>query len=240
MIVDANELRSRLQTAMEAAGVDATSLAKRIGRSPEYVRDFLNGRKNSMKATELTLIELALEIPQYHLTRSDLGSQLETSRSASRATGGESRANGSSVDRDALARSGQMVYSNDQMPILSAREEDNDVMVVITQPFDFVPRPWFLKEARECFGVIVPLYIYDPVFQINDIALVNPRLPIVKGKNSIITSGNEPGSYRAQLVELCDWTRSAWMVRRYNDHREEEISREVWQSAFPVVARVEG
>lgn len=50
-------LRSNLSALLDSKGVDPTTLAKKINRGSDYIRDFLNGRKKSLGAAEVAAIE---------------------------------------------------------------------------------------------------------------------------------------------------------------------------------------
>lgn len=55
---DQRALRSTLAVAIaEHAGYTATSLARAIGRDGTYLRDFINGKKDSIGAREIAAIE---------------------------------------------------------------------------------------------------------------------------------------------------------------------------------------
>lgn len=58
------QLRSTLKSLLDGSErFDATSLARKIGRGPGYLRDFLNGRKDSLGAVEMRKIEELYGLP---------------------------------------------------------------------------------------------------------------------------------------------------------------------------------
>jgi hypothetical protein len=57
--------RERLRAMLKAAGTNATKASLAIGRSKDYLRDFLKGRKTDMSAEEWQALErlLAISVP---------------------------------------------------------------------------------------------------------------------------------------------------------------------------------
>lgn len=60
--------KKRLEKAMEAAGIKAAPLASLIGRDKDYIRDYLQGRKKSLKADDAQKIASVLSVPLSELT----------------------------------------------------------------------------------------------------------------------------------------------------------------------------
>lgn len=58
---------------MAAAGIKAAPLASLIGRDKDYIRDYLQGRKKSLKADDAQRIASALSIPLTDLTEGQEG-----------------------------------------------------------------------------------------------------------------------------------------------------------------------
>lgn len=67
--------KKALLEAMETAGIQAAPLALTIGRDKDYIRDYLKGRKRSLKADDLQKIADALGVPLQSL----IGSHREVS-----------------------------------------------------------------------------------------------------------------------------------------------------------------
>lgn len=57
-----------LKTAIKSAGANPTSLALSINRDKDYIRDFLTGRKASLKLEDAQKIADELEVPLFSLT----------------------------------------------------------------------------------------------------------------------------------------------------------------------------
>lgn len=57
-----------LEEAMEAAGIKAAPLALAIGRDKDYIRDYLTGRKKSLKVDDAQAIADQLDVPLSSLT----------------------------------------------------------------------------------------------------------------------------------------------------------------------------
>ncbi|MCY1741187.1 LexA family transcriptional regulator [Ensifer sp. SL37] len=63
--------KKRLAKAMEAAGIKPAPLASLIGRDKDYIRDYLKGRKESLKADDAQKIASALNVPLTELTEGE-------------------------------------------------------------------------------------------------------------------------------------------------------------------------
>ena len=65
--------------------------------------------------------------------------------------------------------------------VYAAVEGGPGVMVVSTDPIELVPRPWYMREVRDGYAVLVVGESMVPAFKPGDMAIVNPRLPPLRG-----------------------------------------------------------
>lgn len=68
-------LRANLAALIDSKGVDPTNLAKKIGRGSDYLRDFLNGRKKSIGAAEVTALEREFALKPGALFKFEIGEE---------------------------------------------------------------------------------------------------------------------------------------------------------------------
>ena len=123
-------------------------------------------------------------------------------------------------------------------PVFSAAEGGSGVMVVSTDPIDIVPRPWFMREVRDGYAVLVVGESMEPVFEPGDMAIVNPRLPVMRGRDAIFTTSEQHGEFRAMIKRLVRWDDDHWYVRQYNEPREFALIREEWPEALRVIGKL--
>ena len=130
------------------------------------------------------------------------------------------------------------------LPVYAAAEGGPGDMVVSTDPIEFVTRPWFLKNVKEGYAVVVTGESMVPVYEPGDLVIVNPRLPAIRGKNAIFVSGEERGEFKATVKRLERSTPSEWHVRQWNPPEggaEQFVLRKKdWPKALRIVGRYEG
>ncbi len=57
-----DDFRDELRAALKGSGISPTALSKRIGRGKDFLRDFLAGRKQSLKGQDIAKIKIQLEL----------------------------------------------------------------------------------------------------------------------------------------------------------------------------------
>ena len=130
------------------------------------------------------------------------------------------------------------------LPVYAAVEGGPGEMVVSTDPIEFVPRPWYLGSVSSGYAVLVTGDSMAPVFEPGDIAIVNPRLPPVRGKDVILVAEETNGEFRASIKRLVRWTDKEWHLRQFNpppgQRAEFTLSRKQWPRALRVVGKYYG
>jgi len=136
------------------------------------------------------------------------------------------------------------VFGDRDLPVYSAAEGGPGEMVVSTDPIDIVPRPWYMREVRDGYAVLIVGDSMEPVFEPGDMAIVNPRLPAMRNKNTIFVTGEHGGAvggeFRATVKRLVRWDQRSWYVRQYNEPKEFALERREWPLALRVVGKYEG
>ena len=117
-------------------------------------------------------------------------------------------------------------------------------MVVTPEVIEFVVRPWFMREVTDGYGVLVIGESMDPAFRPGDIAIVNPRLPVIRGKNAIFVAGENSSEFKASIKEFERQTPTHWHVRQHNPATDQEkdftLDKREWRKALRVVGKIEG
>lgn len=130
------------------------------------------------------------------------------------------------------------------LPVYSAVEGGPGEIVVSTDAIEFVPRPWYLGEVKEGFAVLVVGESMVPAFRPGELAIVNPRLPAMRGRDHILTMENENGEFTATIKHVLGWTENDWKLEQYNPptgrNRNFTLPRAKWTKALRVVGKYEG
>jgi transcriptional regulator with XRE-family HTH domain len=130
------------------------------------------------------------------------------------------------------------------LKVYAAVEGGPGVMVVSTDPIELVPRPWYMREVRDGYAVLVVGESMVPAFKPGDMAIVNPRLPPLRGQDVILIGGEQTGEFRASIKHLEGWDVRAWKLRQYNPPRGEKAElnwpRRDWPKALRVVGKYYG
>lgn len=136
------------------------------------------------------------------------------------------------------------VFGERDFKLFASAEGGSGEMVVSTDPIDLVPRPWYMREVRDGFAVLVIGESMIPAFEPGDMAVVNPRLPVMRGKDVILICDEQQGEFRASIKRLEGWDAKQWHLRQFNPPRGQkaEFSRlkKDWPKALRVVGKYYG
>lgn len=128
--------------------------------------------------------------------------------------------------------------------VFSAAEGGPGEMVVSTDPIELVPRPWYLRDVKEGFAVLITGESMVPVFEPGDLAVVNPRLAPMRGKDVILVRDEAEGEFTASIKRLVRWTEKDWYLRQFNppagQKAEFTLPRKAWPKALRVVGKYYG
>lgn len=214
-----DEQRAKIATGLaRAEGLDATALALKIGRGKDYVRDFLSGRKQSIKPIDLAAIERELNL--------DLSIKALPPVSPAPALQPSPRPEPVFFD-----------HSN-KMPVYSAAEGGEGELIVDTEPVDWVPRPHTLQHVKKAFAVVVTGDSMHPAFKPGDQAWVNPKLRPNPGEDCIVYRVEQDiGEERALIKEFVKQTPTHWIVKQYNPEKELHLPKTDWVRIYRVVGK---
>jgi phage repressor protein C with HTH and peptisase S24 domain len=214
-----DEQRAKIAAALaKTEGLDATALALKIGRGKDYVRDFLNGRKQSIKPIDLAAIE------------QELGLDLTPSNPAHAAPVPASQP----VPRPEPA----FFDHTNKMPVYSAAEGGEGELIVDTDPIDWVPRPHTLQHVVKAYAVVVTGDSMHPAFKRGDQAWVNPKLRPNPGEDCILYHvEHDIGEERALIKEYVKQTPTHWIVKQYNPEKELHLPKTDWVRIYRVVGK---
>jgi phage repressor protein C with HTH and peptisase S24 domain len=130
------------------------------------------------------------------------------------------------------------------LPVFAATEGGKGEMVVSSDPIEMVPRPWYLKNVKEGYAVLVTGESMEPRYAPGEIVVVNPKAALVRGKDVIIHTAREGGDFRAMVKSYMGATAETWKLRQFNPPPGEEMdfaaSKKQWPFALRVVGRYDG
>lgn len=227
-IMTPDEVRERLKTAIEASGANATSLSRELGRSSGYLSDFLMGRKQTLAAADSAVLEKVLGL--------SAGALLVTERLAMTKQSPIARAIASFEGY----RAPPAILGEGDLPVFAATEGGRGEMVVSTDPIEMVPRPWYMKNVKEGYAVLVTGESMEPRYSPGEIVVVNPKAALVRGKDVIVHTAREGGDFRAMVKSYMGASEDAWRLRQFNPATDLKLSKKEWPFAVRVVGRYDG
>lgn len=205
-----------IRKGLERPGKTQVGLAKALDRAPSAVSNLLKGARE-LKQREVARIAQYLEI--------------------------EPPADAGEPMRDGPRPLPEFLGERD-LKVFAAVEGGAGEMVVSTDPIELVPRPWYMKEVRDGYAVLVVGDSMFPTFEPGDMAIVNPRLPPMRGKDVILIGGEQDGEFRASIKRLEGWTATQWNLRQFNPPRGEKHefswAKRDWPKALRVVGKYYG
>ncbi|MBA3241609.1 MAG: LexA family transcriptional regulator [Acidobacteria bacterium] len=126
------------------------------------------------------------------------------------------------------------------MKVFAAVEGGTGEMVVSTEPIDLVPRPWYMREVRDGYAILIVGESMIPVFEPGDIAVINPRLPPMRNKDVVLIADEGAGEFRASIKRLVSATATHWNLEQFNPAKSLQWSKKSWPRALRVVGKFSG
>lgn len=130
------------------------------------------------------------------------------------------------------------------LPVFSAAEGGKGEMVVSTDPIELVPRPWYLKNVKEGYAVLVTGESMEPRYSPGEIIVVNPKAVLIRGKDVLVTTPREGGDFRAMIKSYVGQTPDSWKLRQLRpppgEKEEFSAAKKLWPFAMRVVGRYDG
>jgi SOS-response transcriptional repressor LexA len=224
----ADPVRDLIRNEAERRGESLSSLSKKIGKNHAYLQQFLErGVPKSLPED----------------VRPDLAILLGVEESRLR-NGTGNKGNKPKVRDVTGYRSPLPVLGERDVHIFAAAEAGGGTMVVSTEPLETVQRPWYLRDVRDGFGVLIVGESMIPVYEPGDIVIINPRLPPMRGKDVILVAGEHEGEFTATIKRLEGWTSTLWKLRQFNPPNGQRgtftLSKADWPKALRVVGSFKG
>lgn len=238
----AESLKTIVARRLAHLGRNAFEAARFGGLERSYVNDILIGKKLSVRGDKLADLARALDWSAGELLAELNGSGMgrkakPSSRVASPPTKELLPARETQRARGGFTPEPRFLDRHDRLSVFAAVEGGPGEMVVDVDPIDVVPRPWFVKNVADAYAVLIVGESMAPAYEPGHMAIVNPRLPALRGEDAIFIRSEHDGDFTATIKRLVRSTETAWVVQQFNPPAEFELPKDRWPKAFRVVGR---
>ena len=221
------------ERARELGDFNETKLAKSIGVPQQRINGITSGRTDYPRGTLATDLARFFGVNVEYLYREE-----------ARRMPGFAETPQKSAPRQNPSQGAPPYVGENDLPVFAATEAGPGEMVVSSDPIEYVPRPWYLKGAKDGYAVLVVGESMEPRYSPGEIVIVNPKAALVRGKDAIITTAQEGGDFRAMIKTYLGATLEAWKLKQFNPppgaKSEFQVNKKEWPHAVRVVGRYDG
>lgn len=121
------------------------------------------------------------------------------------------------------------------LPVYSAAEGGDGVMILDSDPIEYMERPTELREVKGAYAVYVVNDSMFPAYEPGDKVHVHPGKPIAPGKDVLFVREEKDGTRHALVKRLVRVSERSWKVRQFNPDQIFELPRRIWQRAYRIV-----
>jgi phage repressor protein C with HTH and peptisase S24 domain len=121
------------------------------------------------------------------------------------------------------------------LPVYGAAEGGDGVMILDSDPIEYMERPVELQEVKGAYAVYVVNDSMFPAYEPGDKVHVHPGKPIVPGKDVLFVREEKDGTRHALIKRLVRVSDKSWKVRQFNPDTTFDLSRKTWQRAYRIV-----
>jgi phage repressor protein C with HTH and peptisase S24 domain len=121
------------------------------------------------------------------------------------------------------------------LPVYSAAEGGDGVMILDSDPIEYMERPTELRDVKGGYAVYVVNDSMFPAYEPGDKVHVHPGKPIAPGKDVLFVREEKDGTRHALIKRLVRVSERAWKVRQFNPDQTFELPRRIWQRAYRIV-----
>ena len=227
----APHLKNVVATRLAELGRNPFEAARIGGLERSYLSDILISKKASVRGDRLADLARALD-----WSASDLVAALNAPNA------GPAGRHAEKLDKSGgFIPEPRFLDRHDRLSVFAAVEGGPGEMVVDVDPIEVVPRPWFVKNVRDAYAVLIIGESMAPAYEPGQMAIVNPRLPPIRGEDAIFIRSEHDGDFTATIKRLVRVTAGAWVVQQFNpppgQTSEFELPKDMWPKAYRVVGR---
>jgi phage repressor protein C with HTH and peptisase S24 domain len=213
-----NELRTRIQNRLTELGRSPITAAVGVGLERTYIRDFVNGRKDSIRLDKRALVAQALDWSVEQLMN-------EGARGAPLA---------------ATVAGDRLVGAHD-FPIYAAAQGGNGHMIVHTDVMEYVKRPVILEGVPNAYGILIVGDSMVPAYREGDMALIHPRRPPERDTDVVLyDQDHRTGEAKSMIKRLVGFNDRSWKLEQYNPAKTFSEHRADWPICHQVVGMYKG
>jgi phage repressor protein C with HTH and peptisase S24 domain len=223
-------LRERVSKRLLELNRSPITAAVSVGLERTYIRDFVSGKKDSVRSDKHALLARALD-----WTVSDL---LDTTKENYR----EAKAIYSEwADQVGKPVPGDILVGARDFPIYAAAAGGEGFMIVHTDVMEYVKRPVILEGVPDSYGVLVVGTSMVPAYRPNDMALVHPRRPMERDTDVILYDhDHRTGDAKSMIKRLVGFNDRTLKLEQYNPAKTFSEHRADWPICHQVVGLYKG
>jgi phage repressor protein C with HTH and peptisase S24 domain len=121
------------------------------------------------------------------------------------------------------------------LPVYGAAEGGDGVMILDSDPIEYVERTPELQEVKGAYAVYVLNDSMFPAYEPGDKVHIHPGKPIAPGKDVLFMREEKDGTRHALIKRLVRVSDKSWKVRQFNPDHTFELPRKIWQRAYRIV-----
>ncbi|MHC2462093.1 S24 family peptidase [Bradyrhizobium embrapense] len=222
-----SDMRSRMAARLAELDRSPITAAANVGLERTYIRDFVNGKKASIRSDKHEQVARALDWTVAEL----LGAGAPTTRMP---------ALGRSEPPNLFIPGNQLVGVRD-FPIYAAAQGGEGFMIVHTDVMEWVKRPVILEGVPDSYGVLVVGESMVPAYRPGDMALVHPRRPPERDTD-VILYDHDPrtGDAKSMIKHLVGFNDRSFKLEQFNPAKTFTEHRADWPICHQVVGLYKG
>ncbi|UGA46640.1 helix-turn-helix transcriptional regulator [Bradyrhizobium quebecense] len=225
------DMRARMAARLAELDRSPITAAANVGLERTYIRDFINGKKASIRSDKHEQVARALD-----WTVADL---LGAGTSPIKVTPGFTAAF-AEPSPSTFVPGNQLVGVRD-FPIYAAAHGGEGFMIVHTDVMEWVKRPVILEGVPDSYGVLVVGESMVPAYRPGDMALVHPRRPPERDTD-VILYDHDPrtGDAKSMIKRLVGFNDRSLKLEQYNPAKTFSEHRADWPICHQVVGMYKG
>ena len=226
-----NDLRSRIQNRLLELGRSPITAAVSVGLERTYIRDYVNGRKDSIRLDKRALVAQALDWSVEQL--------MNDGPRAGSATGSAAGTVAQSP-HPSIVNGGLLAGARD-FPIYAAAQGGNGHMIVHTDVMEYVKRPVILEGVPDSYGILIVGDSMVPAYRQGDMALIHPRRPPERDTDVVLyDQDHRTGEAKSMIKRLVGFNDRSWKLEQYNPAKTFSEHRADWPICHQVVGMYKG
>ncbi len=208
-----------VDTLARRSDLDLKNLSLTIGRNHAYLQQYL------MRGSPRELPEAVR-----HGLAPLLGVSPDDLRSTAPQVGGR-------LEGDLRGTGSLRAADRADLPIYASAEGGGGIIIITSEPIDFIRRPEPLLSVRDGYACYVIGDSMSPAYEHGDLLLVHPGRPARPGDDCAFIRSQDDGTQEALIKRLLRSTTEKWRVRQFNPAKDFDLDRSQWQKIQLIVGK---